>query len=1168
MTRHTHLFAIILLAAATFLGACSDKNDQCEVDQLNELSYSCHYRSLENTTRFAQKALQKADSYDAGTAEAYNNLAFVSIAKMDYPNARKYLDYAIAVTDNLVEQLVANVQIMRLCQRQSQNKEFYSYMQTARLLMRRINEEQAGLNKHQQQRLEYAQSEYAIVASTYFYYVGFEDAGAEMLNMIDPNGNLVKDTAQILNYYYNIGAGGIIQSANKDDICITEFDYLVRCYLLARQYNYPFWEANSLQSMSEHLQDAHTFRVIRKNNPQEIEFINQDRMCDSLLAGNLAARSLEIFKHYGDVYQTAGSYRTLAQCYWALNDFPSALICLNNSLKNKRVNYAPDLVASIREKLSLVYSAMDDKPRSDYNRNLYLDLQEVTRQDRMLEARADELNQSARQLNTMIAIVCIAIIALIVFLFWLNHLRRNNKKEPTEQSLMDDLKQLKTKFEAERSDYEDEVEELQEKIDIANERLRNYNIINLEQRAKISITGSIMSLINRITNEIDKLRSNGQESEQAKEERFKYVFELSKKINEYNTALTQWITLRKGDLNLHIESFELQPLFDILAKGRTQYEAKGITLDIIPTSDMVKADKALTLFMINTIADNARKFTQEGGKVTVCSSSTDKYVEISITDDGKGMDANEVAKLFSRNIINDNNDNSAPRQLATEQVSHGFGLMNCKGIIEKYKKTSSKFDVCMIDAESKPGQGTRFFFRLPKGIVRTLMLIVAFTTSFTFADATANDSRYYLAKSGEFADSAYFCNVQGHYSQTLTYADSCIYYLNRYCTSVYPNVKYLMKSQDDDFKSAAELQWFQAKMKCNYNIILDIRNESAVASLALHNWKAYEYNNKVYTQLFRECSADNTLADYVNVMKKSEVNKNVAIILLIILFLSLFPAYYFLYYRYRLQYRYIVDRIKQIDEVILSSATSDAKLAAINKIWDLDNRTQHSTRMQTLVKIVDSIKNNLQKDIAEKGEQAQNLTLLNEDLQRVEYQKDKIYVSNNVLDNCLSTIKHETMYYPSRIMQLVDNEDRNLQSISELAYYYHDLFTMLSEQATMQANIGLRMDYGLVMYIFELLKKIANGEEFEYKVDPVAKTEYVKICGILKNVNIEDEQITELFSPNTIDFRFLLCRQIIREYAELTNSHGCGIQAYRDENEHLKIEITLTKKIWTNSKLS
>lgn len=55
---------------------------------------------------------------------------------------------------------------------------------------------------------------------------------------------------------------------------------------------------------------------------------------------------------------------------------------------------------------------------------------------------------------------------------------------------------------------------------------------------------------------------------------------------------------------------------------------------------------------------------------------------------------------------------------------HGFGLINCKGIIEKYRKLSSLFNVCTIGVESEPGKGSRFFFRLPKGIRRTLAILI------------------------------------------------------------------------------------------------------------------------------------------------------------------------------------------------------------------------------------------------------------------------------------------------------------------------------------------------------------------------------------------------------------------------------------------------------------
>lgn len=141
-----------------------------------------------------------------------------------------------------------------------------------------------------------------------------------------------------------------------------------------------------MQAISEHLLQKGDRQKLIGNNMQEFDYLNVYLMPDSLLAGNLAQRALGKFKQYGDVYQTAGTWRTLSEAYRSISDFQSALVCLENALKNDTaINSAPDLVASIREQLSIVYAAIDNKVQSDYNRNIYLDLQDYTRQDRFLE---------------------------------------------------------------------------------------------------------------------------------------------------------------------------------------------------------------------------------------------------------------------------------------------------------------------------------------------------------------------------------------------------------------------------------------------------------------------------------------------------------------------------------------------------------------------------------------------------------------------------------------------------------------------------------------------------------------------------------------------------------------------------------------------------------------
>ena len=136
-------------------------------------------------------------------------------------------------------------------------------------------------------------------------------------------------------------------------------------------------------------------------------------------------------------------------------------------------------------------------------------------------------------------------------------------------------------------------------------------------------------------------------------ESIEYIRELTDKIYEQNNVLTHWIQLRQGELSLRIESFPLQPLFEMVARGKMSFQLKGIDLDVTPTEAVVKADRVLTLFMLNTLADNARKFTEKGGRVSISAEEADSYVEVSVSDTGIGMTEEQLAHLFDHKVINE-----------------------------------------------------------------------------------------------------------------------------------------------------------------------------------------------------------------------------------------------------------------------------------------------------------------------------------------------------------------------------------------------------------------------------------------------------------------------------------------------------------------------------------
>ena len=515
------------------------------------------------------------------------------------------------------------------------------------------------------------------------------------------------------------------------------------------------------------------------------------------------------------------------------------------------------------------------------------------------------------------------------------------------------------------------------------------------------------------------------------------------------------------------------------------------------------------------------------------------------------MTEEEMNALYSPVII----PNFSPSLNNSSSFSHGFGLLNCRGIIEQYKKTSQRFSVCLLSAESEKGRGSRFFFRLPKGVMRLIMALLSMSAFIpSMASRVQEES---LRKAAAFADSAYYSNIAGTYERTLHYADSCRIYLNEHYLTVCPGGKYLMQRQGNSAQMPPEVRWLRDSVNTNYDVILDIRNESAVACLALHRWQEYTYNNEVYTRLFKELSADASLPAYCKKMRKQQSDKNVAIVLLVILLLSILPAYYLLYYRHRLYYRFCVDKVKDINRILVSDTTSADKLAAIERL------TTTAEYPEQLTDIVNQITKALVDDISQQERQTTDVETAADELQKAEYECNQLYISNSIVDNCLSTLKHETMYYPSRIRQLVASTDDLLQ-IRDLVAYYRDIYTILSQQAMRQfdhlhtpiAAVGLDRWFSspsplpkvlanvqLLSFLVQLLRKQNNGD-MPSLGSTIVEGEYVSITLTMSSLPKIDPSGGDLFSPSTVDnIPFLVIRQIVRDISELTKRRGCGVKS-------------------------
>ena len=1439
MSSRFPLYIIGIVLFASFF-SCTDMVPTKEVrliDSLNGKAYAYRYRSLDSSYKYANEAYRQGNFYKSGKAEASNNLGFCAFMAMDFDRAEALHKEVYKLTKNELELLIADIGLMKICQRTAMNKEFYDYRNSALKRMKRIREESdLFADRHEALRLDYAFTEFFIVSSIYYYYLQQRQEAITSLNRI-PEDEALTDTNQLLYYHYIKGSASLVEATKPEDRKMREFDQLYITWRTAVQTNHPYFEGNGLQGLANLMVSPNNFELFRTRRGYALDQFGFP--VDSLLPLRMAQRALEKFREYNDLYQIAGAYVSIGKYMnehgrytEALDTLAKALDCVNQHhmlyyhhaadtldklhvfvegdttytgvpwIMQEDVRTVPEWISRIREQLSVSYAGLGMKYASDYNRNIYLDILNYTRQDKELESRYLSLEADSRQMTLVLSLVIVGLV-LVVILWWFFNKRSKIRNQvdverlqriltlcrditssipmnvPLIQQGIDQLfgkgrLQLEIPEEGKTAlvplhrlnrdekalvhvlepyivwaaDNEQMVEALSdERMQLEKQRYVYEQHIagnkrqNLIKKACLAIVNGINPYIDRILNEVHKLTERGYiDNAKIKKEKYQYIDELVTTINEYNDILALWIKMKQGTLSLNIETFSLNELFELLGKGRRAFEMKNQKLEIEPTTVMVKADRALTLFMINTLAENARKYTPEGGTIKVYARTTeDAYVEISVEDNGRGISEEDVAHIIGEKVYDSRvigMKNAADPEVLKENKGSGFGLMNCKGIIEKYKKTNDLFRGCVFDVESELGKGSRFYFRLPSGVrkamgVLLLCLLLPLGMFSCLHDpippmlqdgdsiVVVTDSAYedLLDVASDYANAAYFANVDENYELALQYIDSAMLVLNehyeKYARPDRPH-RYMKLVGEG---TPAEISWWNELFDSDYHVILDIRNEASVAFLALKQLDAYSYNNSAFTDLYKLQGEDQTLEAYCRQLERSNTNKTVGIILCFVLLIVSLVGYYFLYMRKRLQNRLNLEQVLEINQKVFAASLVrpqeqenaealqreestlkeipqrivDEAFGSVNELLTIDrmgiavyNETTHrleyaSRPGQEMPEMVEQCfssgkylsEQHLQAIplMVEAGGEHQCVGVLylerregteqetdrllfelvaryvaivvfnavvklatkyrdiesaHEETRRASWEDSMLHVQNMVLDNCLSTIKHETIYYPNKIKQIVgrlnaqnlsETEEREaVETMTELIEYYKGIFTILSSCASRQLEeVTFRRT---VIPVQELLdaagkyfKKLMKNrpERIDLEIEPMeAKVigdvnqlrfllenlidealtvredgvirlqarkdnEYVRFLFTDTRREKSVEELNQLFYPNLARMtsgekgelrgtEYLVCKQIIRDHDEFAGRRGCRINAEPAEGGGFTVYFTIPRR--------
>lgn len=199
-------------------------------------------------------------------------------------------------------------------------------------------------------------------------------------------------------------------------------------------------------------------------------------------------------------------------------------------------------------------------------------------------------------------------------------------------------------------------------------------------------------------------------------------------------------------------------------------------------------------------------------------------------------------------------------------------------------------------------------------------------TGDSIATVTDPDYETLLNEASDYANAAYFANVDGYYEDALVYADSAIMILNRHYEKYARHPQKYMKLVGEEIP--AELTWWNEMFDSDFHAILDVRNEAAVAFLALKQLKGYNYNNAAFTALYKLQSEDQSLEGYCRELERSTTNKIVGVILCILLFVISLAGYYLIYIRKRLLNRLNLEQILEINKKVFASSLIRAQESA------------------------------------------------------------------------------------------------------------------------------------------------------------------------------------------------------------------------------------------------
>jgi len=185
-----------------------------------------------------------------------------------------------------------------------------------------------------------------------------------------------------------------------------------------------------------------------------------------------------------------------------------------------------------------------------------------------------------------------------------------------------------------------------------------------------------------------------------------YLERTEKSINRMVSLIEDLESISKlesGDLELEWENFDIVKLVKYVYELQDSIRARfNVDFTFDRNYDkpiMVAGDKKRITEVLNNLIINSIFYGNKGGKTTVSFQKMGENILIDVTDNGLGLEEDEIPRIFERFY-------RADKSRSRDRGGTGLGLSIVKHIIEAHNQT--------ITVRSEPGAGSSFSFTLKK----------------------------------------------------------------------------------------------------------------------------------------------------------------------------------------------------------------------------------------------------------------------------------------------------------------------------------------------------------------------------------------------------------------------------------------------------------------------